>query len=124
MRKYETVVVFAPSLGEAELKDAIKKVQGIIESRGGTEITVNPWGKKEIAYPVGKNTHGHFICFNFSSENSDLVAELTALLRITERVIKFQTHRLNETSRKFKGNPKKIAAREAGEDFFAGDSDY
>lgn len=116
MRKYETVVVFDPSLGEAELKEEIKKTQTLLENNGAAEIDVDSWGKKEIAYLVGKTRYGHYVALNYRSASSETVAGVEGILRITDAVLKFQTHRINERKRKFKGNPKKLAAKAAAEE--------
>ncbi|MCB0311488.1 MAG: 30S ribosomal protein S6, partial [Bdellovibrionales bacterium] len=70
---------------------------------GGKELKVNSWGRKELAYLMDKQRFGTYVCFNYSSEEGGIVKELASQLRITESVLRFQTHRLNDRSRKFKG---------------------
>jgi small subunit ribosomal protein S6 len=109
-KKYESVVIFNPQIDESAVKADVEKLVKLIESKGGRNINADFWGKKEIAYPVKKFKYGNFVALNFESENSDLNGELTSMLRIYESVIKFQTHRLGERRRKYKGNLKFISS--------------
>lgn len=118
MRKYETVMVLNPNLGEAQVKDEAAKVEKLLQSNGATEISNSVWGKKEIAYPMKKNKFGTFVSFNYRAPSEGCVDTLTNVLRISDPVLKFQTHRINEKVRKFRGNPKRKtggAGDEAGE---------
>ena len=126
-RKYETIAVFSPSFGEAQLQEEIAKLKVIIEAKGGKEILVDNWGKKEIAYTVKKNKFGHFICFKYSTENINTISDIASLLRISETVIKFQSHRVNLPSRKYKGNVNKANSKKAllvNDDLGSFDNEY
>ena len=121
MRKYETVMVLNPNLGEAQVKDEAAKVQKLLETNGAQEISNSIWGKKEIAYPMKKNKFGTFISFNYRAPSEGCVDTLTNVLRISEPVLKFQTHKINERVRTFRGNPKRKAP--AGGDEFSDSAD-
>jgi small subunit ribosomal protein S6 len=121
MRKYETVMVLNPNLGEAQVKDEAAKVQKLLETNGAQEISNSIWGKKEIAYPMKKNKFGTFVSFNYRAPSEGCVDTLTNVLRISEPVLKFQTHKINERVRKFRGNPKRKAP--AGGDEFSDSAD-
>lgn len=123
MRSYESVVVFNPSLSETQLKDELKKVEGILASNKALDIKVNNWGRKEIAYIVKKQKNGYFTVFNYNAPDHGIVKNLAGLLRIADNVLKFQTHRINTKVRKFKGNPRR-SAQDSSLGDFAEDSDY
>jgi small subunit ribosomal protein S6 len=114
MRKYELIVVFEPNLNDSQLKDETKKVQSLLEANQAEGVQVNSWGKKEIAYLVSKNRYGNFIAFNFNGENPKLISTVSSQLRISDNVLKFQAHRINERVRKFKGNPRRKPSGEEG----------
>jgi small subunit ribosomal protein S6 len=109
MRKYETVLVLNPNLGEAQVKDEVAKFQKVLETNGAQEVSNTIWGKKEIAYPVKKNKFGTYLSFNYRAPSEGCVDTLTNLLKISDPVLKFQTHKINERVRKFRGNPKRKA---------------
>ena len=107
IRKYETVMIFDPSLGEAQLKDETARFQKLIEGYGGSEVSPSLWGKKELAFSMKKHKYGTYVSFNFRAPGEGVVDSLTGVLRITDNVLKFETHRINERVRKFRGNPKR-----------------
>ena len=120
MRHYESVVVFDPVLNEEELKKEIGRIQAILETGGAKEIAVDNWGRKEIAYMVRKKRNGCFVCYKYGSEDLALVNNFTGLLRIQDSVIKFQTHKISDRKRKFKGRPRKsveLGGSWGGDDF-------
>ena len=121
MRKYESIVIFAPTLAESRLKEESAKVESLIKAQQGQNVSVDIWGKKEIAYPVEKHKFGHFRCFRFESDNHGIIEVLQGQLRLSDGVIKFQTHRLNEKVRKFKGNPRRVRPAEGFADTPEGD---
>jgi len=119
MNKYETVVVFDPSLGETRVKEEIEKIKKLLEAQGADLSLVDMWGKREIAYQLRKgHSHGTYACFYFSSTTGEVIEKLTLALRLDESVILFQTHRLSDKVRKFQGRPQ----GEEKSDSDAGDS--
>jgi ribosomal protein S6 len=112
MRKYEAIIVFNPELNEGQIKEALAKIEELVSFAGGSDTIVESWGKKEIAYYVGKHKFGHFRCVFFSSSNGGIVAQLISHLRLSDAVIKFQVHRVVERRKKIKAAP--ISAGRAG----------
>lgn len=121
MRRYETIVIIDPNLGEAQVKDEQKKLEDLLKNNSAVNISVDKWGKKEIAFYVGKHRFGTYLCFRYESDNHDVVGAVGAILRITESVIRFQSHRLDLKPRKFKGNPRRKPVGDLDE--FYDDSD-
>jgi len=107
MRKYESILIFDPTLGEENLNKEVKKFESLLSANSAANITVNSWGRKEIAYHVGKFKQGYFVQYTFESDNHEAVNLLNAQVRITERVIKSQSHRISDRVRKFKGRAAK-----------------
>lgn len=90
LRKYETVVLINPELGEEAATKTITRMRDGLASTNGKEIRLEDWGVKRIAYELNGNRRAHYICFLYLGTNSS-VAEIERLLKITEAVIKFQT---------------------------------
>ena len=121
-RSYETIVVFRPDIGDAQVKDEQKKIENLITSNGAKSVVLDVWGKKDIAYTVKKFKSGSFVCYKYESDVSDTVKNVTSVLRITDSVIKFQTHVTNLKTRKFKGNPQRPVSSD-GDDFMDSNDD-
>ena len=68
-RRYETLVVMHPDLGEPGGKELAAKIRGIIESQEGSSILqVLEWGQRELAYLIEKQRRGIYFLFEFLRE--------------------------------------------------------
>lgn len=124
-RRYESVVVFNPRLSDSQIKDEVKKVEALLAANQAKISTVDTWGKKEAAFSFNKQKFGYYVVFNYEAANHQAPNALQAVLRINESVQKFQTHLIRATSRKFKGNPKRLQnPRGDGDDFDYGVDSY
>ena len=86
---YETLFVVSGNVAEdayVALKDKFLTLIG----DNASEITVNEWGKRRLAYPIDYITEGYYVLVNFKSE-PDFPRELTRVFGITEGVIRYMT---------------------------------
>ena len=86
---YETLFVLSGNLAEdayVALKDKFVNLVG----DNATDVTVNEWGKRRLAYPINYITEGYYVLVNFKSE-PDFPHELTRVFGITEGVIRYMT---------------------------------
>jgi len=81
-------------------------------------VKLTRWGKKDLPYSVTRKRHGFFVLYTYESENNQVVDVLTSQLRLSETVMKYNTIRVNERVRKFKGRPLKGTATEQAADEF------
>ncbi len=95
MRKYETIFIAQPELGEEELKGLTEKVQEVISSMKGECKRLEDWGVRKLAYPVKKCLRGRYFYLNFTA-NSTLIAELERRLRLDDKVIRYQSVKLDK----------------------------
>ena len=50
--------------GGADAKEgeaSVDRVRALVGSLGGEVGEVNPWGKRNLAYPIEKNTEGYYV---------------------------------------------------------------
>ena len=116
MKAYELILILNVEPGSSAFEGEIEKVREVVTANGGKVNGVDDWGRREIAYEIKKQSHGQYTCVRFETDNGATVEELAKVLRISEAVVKFQTHRSDGVERGFKGNPlllKKGAAEEA-----------
>ena len=86
---YETLFVLSGNLAEdayVALKDKFVNLVG----ENATDVTVNEWGKRRLAYPINYITDGYYVLVTFKSE-PNFPRELTRVLGITEGVIRYMT---------------------------------
>ena len=105
LKKYELVVVYDPSLTDAELDAEETVVRGRLEKFQATEIVTERWGRRELAYMTKKRRSGIYVCYYFSAESEDVNTDLNSILRISDNVLLFQIHKIQTAARKFKGRP-------------------
>lgn len=106
VREYEFVIIFHPSLHGEALEAEVQTVKKVLESNGATDMKVNDWGRKELPHLAKKQSSGVFYGYNFQSSENDVISKSIVAIRINEKVIKYQAHRIGLPSRKFQGNPK------------------
>jgi small subunit ribosomal protein S6 len=89
VKRYETILVVDAMIPDESIASEFDAVAKLIESQG--KITrVDRWGKRRLAYPVRKRTHGEYAAFYYEAEGA-LPAELEKRLRINENALRWLT---------------------------------
>jgi len=94
MRKYELVIIFAPTTDEETRNSIFDRLKGIIESAGSVD-SVDEWGTRKLAYEIKDFTEGYYIVANFQAE-TEAVNELDRIAKITDQVIRHMVVREEE----------------------------
>ena len=47
--------------GAKEGEESVERVRSLVGSLGGEVGEVNPWGKRNLAYPIEKQTEGYYL---------------------------------------------------------------
>ncbi len=95
MRRYETTFIVNPDLGEEEIQATINKFTRIISGQGGTVLKQDEWGRRRLAYKIGKFTHGYYVLADFAGDPATL-AELERNLKLDDRIIRFLSVKIGE----------------------------
>lgn len=95
MRSYETIYIVQPDLNDDEFKVLSEKVQETITSMNGECSRLEDWGSRKLAYLVKKFSRGRYFYLNFEGD-APLVAELERRLRLDDKVLRFQTVKLEK----------------------------
>lgn len=88
MKAYELLLLLNPSLDEETRAGVLDRVQGIITADGGVVDKVDPWGKRKLAFEIGKVAEGDYVVIDFHTAPA-AIAELDRVLRITDPVVRF-----------------------------------
>ena len=86
---YETLFALSGNLSEEDYKALSEKFVNLI-NENASDVTVNEWGKRRLAYPINYITEGYYVLVSFKSEPS-FPLELERVLGITEGVIRYMT---------------------------------
>ena len=86
---YETLFAINGNYSEEEYKAVSEKFVNLV-NENATDVCVNEWGKKRLAYPINYVTEGYYVLVTFKSEPS-FPLELERVFGITEGVLRYMT---------------------------------
>ena len=94
-KEYETIYILRSDVDA----DTAEKVQGrvaeVVGRENGKLVKVEAWGRRKLAYPVGKAKKGVYVYVKYVGKGG-LVQELERNLKLSDAVIKWQTVLTNE----------------------------
>lgn len=93
-RTYELMFIVRPDMVDEDLNKLISTLESSVSAAHGT-FKSEVWGKRRLAYTVGKFNDGIFVLLILEGTGA-MVHELERRLRVTEPVIKFLTIRTDE----------------------------
>lgn len=83
---YEVLFTVNASLAEDEIRATVDKFCALI-SENATDVSVNEWGKRRLAYPIRYNNDGFMVLVSFKSEPS-FPRELERQMRIADSILR------------------------------------
>jgi small subunit ribosomal protein S6 len=95
VKAYEVMLLIDPSLDEEALTAVVDKATGVITSQGGAVDASENWGKRRLAYEVGKLTDGDYTVVQFHATPA-AIAELDRVLHITDPVARYMIVRRDD----------------------------
>ena len=95
MKRYETIFITHPELSEEVHAELEKKLRSTVAAWKGDVIKLEDWGTKKLGYEIRKNSRGRYFLLEYSAA-ADLVHELERNLRLNDRILKFQTVKVDE----------------------------
>ena len=98
-RTYEILFIADPNLGEPEVDALTLQVQGFVEHAGGKIDKVEKWGKKRLAYPIGKNREGSYVLMIANAPGSS-ISEVERRMRVTDGILRFLALRIDAEMKK------------------------
>lgn len=94
-RMYETIYIVKPDLADEENKALTTRINEVIEKMNGEVRKLEDWGVRKLAYPINKVARGRYMYLR-SDGDAALIAELERRLRLDDRVIRYQTVKLDK----------------------------
>ena len=86
---YETLFAVSGNSSEEDYTALKDKFVNLV-NENATELNVNEWGKRKLAYPINYITEGYYVLLTFKSEPS-FPLELERVFGITEGIIRYMT---------------------------------
>jgi small subunit ribosomal protein S6 len=90
MRRYETIFILRPNVGEEEINKVVESTTQIILNEKGTILEMNKWGMKKLAYLIKKESLGYYVYCDYAGTPA-AVSEIERKFRIDDTVMKYLT---------------------------------
>ncbi|MCR5679927.1 MAG: 30S ribosomal protein S6 [Prevotella sp.] len=95
MNQYETVFILTPVLSDDQTKETVEKFKKVITDNGAEIVNEEAWGLKKLAYQIEKKISGFYFLLEFKAE-PEVIKTLETAFRRDEKVIRFQTVKLDK----------------------------
>jgi small subunit ribosomal protein S6 len=89
-REYETIYILRSDVDTETAQRIQTRVNDAVEREGGKLVKVEAWGRRRLAYPLGKQRRGVYVYLKYVG-GGGLVAEVERNLKLQDAVIKFMT---------------------------------
>ena len=96
MKAYQLLYFVDPVIEEDAREALSARIESTITSQDGVIDSVEPWGKRKLAYEINKLQDGDYTLINFHAKPTS-IAELDRVLRITDAVVRFIVVRKDPT---------------------------
>ena len=83
---YEVVYIIDPAQGEEAIAAQVANFKSLAE-QNGSDVVVEEWGNRKLAYPINYKTEGYYVLMSFTSA-PEFPKELDRILGITEGVMR------------------------------------
>ena len=83
---YEVVFVVDPAQGEEAVAAQVNNFKTLIE-QNASNVEVEEWGTRKLAYPINYKTEGYYVLVNFTSA-PEFPRELDRKLRINDGIMR------------------------------------
>ena len=83
MNSYEVMLMLDPDLAEERQNEIVSRAHELVERGGGAWQTHESWGRRKLAYEIGKKAEAHYHLLYFDADAATL-DELTRILKITD----------------------------------------
>ena len=94
-RKYELVYVVSPDATEEQVTDLHTQVDGIVQRMGGQLEKTENWGRRKLAYEIGRHKEGTYVLEHIMG-SGELLKEIDRRLKVFDIVIRHLVVRVDE----------------------------
>ncbi len=88
MRKYETMFIINPELGEESTEALVEKMTSLIEDNAGEVVKLDKIGTRELAYDINDHMSGYYTLINFNGK-PETISELERIYKINDNVLRY-----------------------------------
>jgi len=85
---FETTYITRSELSDDALKALQDRLNSVVSQFEGTVVLTEDWGKRKLAYPIQKETRGHYTYLVYTGKG-EVVHEIERNLRLHDHVLRF-----------------------------------
>jgi len=85
-RRYEAVYIFDSTLEDAAINEKLARFHALLQSP--EEITVDHWGRRQLAYKIGTRDTGYYIVAKYTA-SPDVLPEYERAMKLDEGVVRY-----------------------------------
>src|SRR3954462_3266164 len=86
-RQYELVYIVSPEASEQAVADLHTQIEQIVQRFTGTLDKTENWGKRKLAYEIGKAREGTYVVETISGSGG-MMKEIDRRLRVTDSIVR------------------------------------
>ncbi len=103
---YELVVVTGADGSDTDRQNQINEIKKLISEDKSEVENTQDWGKKELAYPIQKQSHGHYSLITFKGKPTTPQV-IKSKLNLNEAILRYMVVRKDEVKVKSKDKKQK-----------------
>lgn len=85
-RQYETVYIFDSTLEDPVIAEKLGKFHALLHAEG--EIVLDHWGRRQLAYKIGRRDQGYYVVARFSCD-SKYLPEYERAIKLDDSVVRY-----------------------------------
>jgi small subunit ribosomal protein S6 len=85
-RTYEAVYIFDSALEDPAIHDKLQRYHGMLSADG--DIAVDEWGRRQLAYPIGRRENGYYVVARFDAEPA-VLPEFERALKLDDGIVRY-----------------------------------
>jgi len=93
VRPYEVMIILDAGLEEEAIRSALDRATQLIQSRGGSVVSTDKWGRRRFAYELKHKWEGYYVVLRAEAEPS-VMTELDRSLFLADEVLRHKVIRL------------------------------
>jgi small subunit ribosomal protein S6 len=100
MKGYEIIFILDPNTSDDGQKQILDKVKTTISGHGGEVVHEATWGRRKLAYPVGKREYGIYHLL-YTNRTPSALKEAESQFRFSEDVLKWLSVAVEDVQKEF-----------------------
>lgn len=84
-RKYEAVYIFDAGLEDSAVNERLERHHALLNSN---DVKVEHWGRRQLAYPIGRKETGYYVVARFDAEGPSL-PEYERALKLDDGIVRY-----------------------------------